>query len=71
MSNRGNALWHAFQDGCKFAIAGSDRIFTMRCQDAGAISLPFWPTPEEPTIWLAVFCDGKQCEGVSECDHSR
>jgi cupin 2 domain-containing protein len=30
-----------------------------------------WTTPDEPTIWLAVFYDGKQCEGVSECDRSR
>ena len=29
-----------------------------------------WATPDEPTIWLAVFYGGKACGGGSECGHS-
>ena len=30
-----------------------------------------WTTPDEPTIWLAVFYGGEGCDGGSECGHSR
>src|SRR6478735_1148727 len=29
-----------------------------------------WTTPDEPTVWLAVFYGGKACDGGSECGHS-
>lgn len=34
-----NSLWRSFQDGVKYRLDGSDRIVTMRSEDAGSIRL--------------------------------
>lgn len=38
--NRRNYLWLAFQDGQQFRLEGTDRLVTMRSDDAGSITLP-------------------------------
>jgi hypothetical protein len=40
VTNPRNALWQAFRDGASFRMAESDQTMTMRCEDAGSISLP-------------------------------
>lgn len=52
-----------------------DEVFEMKPGDF--VNIPVhkkhrveWTTPDEPTIWLAVFY-GKVCDGGSQCDHSR